>query len=243
MLVTTGADTAGPIAPILDAMGVPSRRNRPPMSSVWISIEVTLGVILLGGAALAGYAFVHRPWENRLDVAGFAAFPAVPNSRHWHLIADIGTLPVLLVGIALSIAFSVWRDRARALACLVGPIAAVLVTERIAKPLVGRVVTPFGGFSYPSGTVTAATALVVVVVLALPLMLRPFAAVAGLAVVAAVGCAVVALRWHFPTDAVGGALVGAGSVLFLDGLLHVPGLVRARYRHPDARRTKTFLAS
>jgi len=191
-------------------------------SAPWLGLELALGLALLGAAAVAGFAFVHRPWPNRLDVAGFAAFPAAPTSRRWHDIADIGTLPVLVAGIALSIVLSIWRDRARALACLVGPIAAVLVTERIAKPLVGRHVTPFGGFSYPSGTVTATAALITVATLASPRVLRPLVGVAGLGVIAAVSAAVIAMRWHFPTDALGGACIGVGSVLFLDALFHLP---------------------
>jgi membrane-associated phospholipid phosphatase len=206
-------------------MAPPDRARRAP-GAAWLGLELALGLALLGAAAVAGFAFVHRPWPNRLDVAGFAAFPADPTSRRWHDIADIGTLPVLVAGIALSIVLSVWRDRARALACLVGPIAAVLVTERIAKPLVGRHLTPFGGFSYPSGTVTAAAALVAVATIASPRLLRPLVAVAGLGVVTAVSAAVIAMRWHFPTDALGGACIGVGSVLFLDALFHLPSRLR-----------------
>lgn len=204
------------------------RRGRVRPSALLVALELAAGVALLGAAAVAGVAFVHRPWENRLDVWGFAAFPAEPHSRRWHLVADAGSLKVLLVGVAVAAALSVWRDRARALACLVGPPLAVIVTERIAKPLVGRHVTPFGGFSYPSGTTTAVTALVVAAVLALPWLIRPVAAVIGLALVGAVGCAVVALRWHFPTDALGGALVGAGSVLLVDGLFHAAARMMSR---------------
>lgn len=202
-----------------------------------MTVELVVGLALLGGAALAGIAFVHRPWENRLDVFGFAHLPAEPDSRRWHLIADLGSLPVLLVGIGAAALLAVWRDRARALACLVGPLVAVLVTERIAKPLVGRHVTPFGGFSYPSGTTTAATALAVVAVLVLPRLARPLGAVLALAVVVGVGCAVVALRWHFPTDAVGGALVGSGAVLLTDGAFHVvAALAAGRHRVVRTRR-------
>jgi membrane-associated phospholipid phosphatase len=30
------------------------------------------------------------------------------------------------------------------------------------------------------------------------------------------------LRWHYPTDALGGIGVGLGSVLVVDGLAHIP---------------------
>ncbi len=45
-----------------------------------------------------------------------------------------------------------------------------------------------------------------------------------------VSMAVVVLRWHYPTDALGGIGVGVGSVLVVDGLLHVPWAIAARFR-------------
>jgi membrane-associated phospholipid phosphatase len=33
---------------------------------------------------------------------------------------------------------------------------------------------------------------------------------------------VVVLRWHYPTDALGGIAVGAGAVLLIDSLVHLP---------------------
>lgn len=186
-----------------------------------LSAELATGALLLAAAGLAGLVFVHRPWPNRLDLAGFAAFPAEPGSRSWHEVADLGSLPVLLGGTTACALVALWRDRARALACLLGPAAAVLVTERIAKPLVGRHLSVLGGNSYPSGTVTAIAALAAVVVLVSPRLLRPLAAALGLVAILATDAAVVAMRWHFPTDAIGGMLVGVGTVLVVDAALHL----------------------
>jgi membrane-associated phospholipid phosphatase len=178
--------------------------------------------VLLTGAAIAGYALIRRPWANRLDHAGSAAFPLDPGAVLYRRIVEIGSLPFLLGGIALAIVLSIWRDWPRAVACVLGPLAAVITTEQVAKPLVGRHLSEFGGDSYPSGTVTAAAALVTVVTLAVPLLLRPVVGLGGLGVIGAVSVAVVVLGWHYPTDAIGGALVGVGSVLTLDALVHVP---------------------
>ena len=212
------------------------RSARPPRgtSGAALAGEFSLGVVLLGGAALAGYVLIRRPWANRLDAAGFAAFPANVHDGLYHEVVHIGSLPFLLGGIALAIVLSIWRDWPRSVACVIGPLAAVVITEQVAKPLVGRHLGPFGGDSYPSGTVTAAAALVTVVTLAAPIVLRPLVGLAGLMVIGAVGIAVVGLRWHFPTDAIGGALVGVGSVLTLDALVHVPGHWRRRSQHPVA---------
>lgn len=207
-----------------------SARLRPATRPGWLAAEIASGVVLLGAAALAGLLLVRRPWPNRLDVAGFALLPADPGSRLYNDIALAGSLRVLLAGVAVAALVSVWRDRARAIACLVGPVVAVLVTEWVAKPLVGRHLTVLGGNSYPSGTVTAATGVMLALALAAPRLLRPTLALAAVLVVVAVCAAVVAMRWHYPTDALGGICVGGGSMLLLDGLFHVPSALRARRR-------------
>jgi membrane-associated phospholipid phosphatase len=212
------------------AAGVPSQQASPSV----VAGEFALGVALLGLAAIAGYALIRRPWTNRLDAAGFAALPANPNDLLYHRIADIGSLPVLIGGIALAIVLSIWRDWPRAVACVLGPLAAVVTTEHIAKPLVGRHLVAFGGDSYPSGTVTAAAALVTVITLAAPVLLRPLVGLAGLAIIGAVSVAVIGMRWHFPSDAIGGACVGVGAVLTLDALVHLPR-TWATWRSPPAR--------
>ena len=198
--------------------------------------QLTAGIVLLAAAAAAGFVFVHRPWPNRLDAAGFAAFPAAPLSPGWHHLADLGSLPVLLGGMAAGFALTCWRDLARALACLAGPVLAVVVTERVAKPLVGRHLTVLGGSSFPSGTVTAVASLAAVAVLVAPGWTRLVAALPAAAAVLATSAAVVALRWHFPTDAVGGALVGLGTVLTVDAVAHLPGLARRRGARGRPRR-------
>jgi undecaprenyl-diphosphatase len=201
------------------------RHVRSPNPSLLVG-ELLLGITLLGGAAVAGYALTRRPGRNRIDVAGFAAFPANPTSAVYHRIAEIGSLPFLLGGIALAIALSIWRDWPRAVACAIGPVAAVVTTEQVAKPLVARHL--LAGNSYPSGTVTAAAALVTVITLAVPMILRPVVGLGGLGVIAAVSVAVVGMQWHYPTDAFGGACVGVGAVLTLDAIAHVPRCVAAQ---------------
>lgn len=196
-------------------------------------LELTAGIALLAAAALAGALFVRRPWENRLDVLGYNLIPERTTWRGYLDVADLGSTTVFLAGTAVLVMTVLWRDRARALACVVGPLVAVFVTEHVAKPLVARQGV-LGGDSYPSGTVTAVAALAMVLVLVSPTLLRPLSALAGAFVVFAVSVAVVGLRWHYATDTVGGALVGCGSVLTLDAAAHLPVLA---WRHlTDAAR-------
>jgi membrane-associated phospholipid phosphatase len=182
------------------------------------STEMLLGCLLLCAATLAGLVFVHRPWPNRVDVIGFRLLPADLSSRWAAEVAHLGSLTVLIAGAAtLCVVAALSRNWMRALSCLIAPIAAVLIVQTVAKPLVGRHLE--GALSYPSGTVTAVAALAAAAFLVVPWFARPFAAVAGGVAVAAVCAAVVVLRWHFPTDALGGACVGAGAVFAVDGVL------------------------
>ena len=98
---------------------------------------------------------------------------------------------------------------------VVGPLLAVLACEGL-KPLVGR--TFQGALTYPSGTVTAVTALVAVGVLATRGWWRWAALCIGSVIVVLIGVSVVALGWHFPTDSMAGAALGAGGVLLVDAV-------------------------
>ncbi len=182
-------------------------------------MEMLLGCSLLGAATLAGLVFVHRPWPNRVDAIGFRLLPADLPSRWAAGLAHLGSLTVLIAGTAvLCVVAAMSRNWMRALSCLIAPIAAVLIVQTVAKPLIGR---HFEGtsLSYPSGTVTAVAALAAAAFLVAPRFAKPLMAVAGGVVVVAVCAAVVVLRWHYPTDALGGVCVGAGAVFAVDGLL------------------------
>ena len=181
-------------------------------------MEMLLGCFLLGAATLAGLVFVHRPWPNRVDAIGLRLLPADLSSSWAADVAHLGSLTVLIAGAAvLCVVAALSGNFMRALACLIAPIAAVLIVQTVAKPLVGRHFE--GTLSYPSGTVTAVAALAAAAFLVVPRFAKPLVAVAGGAVVMAVCAAVVVLRWHYPSDALGGVCVGAGAVFAVDGLL------------------------
>jgi membrane-associated phospholipid phosphatase len=182
-------------------------------------MEILLGCFLLGAATLAGLVFVHRPWPNRVDAIGLRLLPADLSSRWAADATHLGSVTVLIAGVAvLCVVAAMSRNWMRALSCLIAPIAAVLIVQTVAKPLVGRHFESTSP-SYPSGTVTAVAALAAVAFLVVPWFAKPLVAVAGGVVVVAVCAAVVVLRWHYPTDALGGVCVGAGAVFAVDGLL------------------------
>jgi len=217
----------------LNGMASPRLRRGPAaVSLLWTVIEFVLSVALLGAAALAGLLLARRPGPNRVDAAGYFLVPSDPSSHLANELVKIGSLRVLLVGVGVILAVTLFRDWVRALACAVSPIAAVEVVERVAKPMVGREIGA-GSFTYPSGTVTAVAALAAAVFLVSPRLLRPLSAVAGALAVAGVGWAVLVLRWHYPTDVLGGIWVGGGAVFLIDSLAHLPWLVFARQRLVD----------
>lgn len=184
------------------------------------ALEVLLGAGLVGMAALAGLFLMHRPWPNDVDILGFRLLPADYAAGWAHDVTRLGSLPTLLVGALVLLVVGLLRDWIRGMACAAGPLVAALVVQDAAKPLVDRHLSTAGGASYPSGTVTVVTALSTAAVLVVPPLLRGLTLLVAVVAVAATCAAVVVLRWHFPTDALGGVCVGAGIVLLLDGLLH-----------------------
>jgi membrane-associated phospholipid phosphatase len=184
--------------------------------------ELGVGLVLLGIAALAGLAFVHRPWPNRLDLWGDRLLAAQPGSLWAHDFVTLGSLTVLIAGAVLVFFIGIRRDWVRAIACATAPVIAVLVVQEIAKPLVDRHNVLTGGLSYPSGTVAAVAALATALTLVIPAKARIPVALLGLLAIGGTGAAVIVLRWHYPTDALGGVAVGVGAVLVVDAVLHIP---------------------
>ena len=76
------------------------------------------------------------------------------------------------------------------------------------QPILGA--HQLGSIAFPSGHTTAATSIAVAFALVVPRRLQPAAAVLGAGLVFAVGCSVIVLNWHYPSDVLGGILVAAG---------------------------------
>jgi membrane-associated phospholipid phosphatase len=191
--------------------------------------ELVVGAGALAVAAVAGLAFVHRPWPNRVDTVGFRLLPSDSASRWAHDVVALGSLTALVVGVVGVFALGMVRDRVRAVACAAAPVLAVLIVQDLAKPLVGRHLGLTGPSSYPSGTVAAVASLATALTLVLPRVTRPIAALLGAATTALACAAVVVLRWHYPTDALGGVAVGFGAVLTVDALFHLPWALAGRH--------------
>ncbi len=115
-------------------------------------------------------------------------------------------------GLALvAIALSHGRKRvalAVALVLSLAPASAELLKPLLAHPHAEVVPLYIKGASWPSGHATAATALVWCVLLVAPSNLRRALAPVGLVLLGAVGCSLLILAWHMPSDVIGGYLLG-----------------------------------
>ena len=74
-----------------------------------------------------------------------------------------------------------------------------------------------GALCYPSGSTVGAAALATAAVLATPARGRVWTIMAGTVYALWVSVSVVALQWHYPTDALAGLAFGVGVVLLVDG--------------------------
>jgi membrane-associated phospholipid phosphatase len=188
----------------------------------WVLAASCLVLAILLGIALHD---VHGPTsiEARLfhhytgfdhELHGLSIRPA----KRWLLALSVAFgEPVVFVSslVALGAVAAVHRRARAAVAAAVAPVIAVLLTDHVGKPITQRLHE--AASSYPSGHSTAAAALA----LTAWLMVRhvtgaaPDRALTALlvAIPVATGVGVVLLHWHYPTDAIGGWAVGAGTVL------------------------------
>jgi len=84
---------------------------------------------------------------------------------------------------------------------------------------------------WPSGTMAAVTAVVTAVILVTRGKGRALAVVIGAAAVVFEAIGLVAYRWHYLTDVLGGVVLGVACVLLADAVLH-------RWRRPGRRRPR-----
>jgi membrane-associated phospholipid phosphatase len=91
----------------------------------------------------------------------------------------------------------------------VAPGAAELLKPLLAHPHDSVGWQWVGPASWPSGHATAAMTLVLCALLVAPHRMRPLVAALGCAVAVAVGCSLLILAWHMPSDVLGGYLLAA----------------------------------
>jgi undecaprenyl-diphosphatase len=143
------------------------------------------------------------------------------------------------------VALAVSRARPRvalAVALVLGlaPLSAELLKPLVAHPHLQIAPVYITSSSWPSGHATAVTALVWCAALVAPPAHRRAVVKAGVLLVLAVGCSLLILAWHMPSDVIGGYLLGmlwaALAVAALRAVGPRGGLrPRARRSRPRAR--------
>jgi membrane-associated phospholipid phosphatase len=125
-------------------------------------------------------------------------------------------LPLLLM-LALACAIALWRRRPIDALAAVTVVAGASLTTQLLKvllahpryqPLLGE--HQLSAIAFPSGHATAAASIAIAFAFVSPPRMRPAVLAAGACMVAAVGLSVLVLRWHFPSDVLGGILVACG---------------------------------
>ena len=185
---------------------------RLPAAAIVAACVVTTAVlgIWLGHGA-------HTDWADTVvDARVKAILPG--NVKLLEALARPGGLHAIIGMTAVLVLVCLLRRRYRGAALLAISIpAAAVITERLLKPLVGR--TALGFLSFPSGHATGTFALATAIMVLLAgaprasRAVRFAAAVIAYAVASVVAAAMIALGFHYFTDAVAGAAVGTGSVL------------------------------
>jgi membrane-associated phospholipid phosphatase len=153
--------------------------------------------------------------------------------RSWSDFADVLGTPTLIVVFVVCLGIG----QAKGAVLRVGlyslvAVAAIVISDHVAKPLVDR--TYYGELTFPSGHVTAASAAAFAMWLALfPLLgrrARTIVLIVGVAWVLLISVAVVAGLWHTPLDVVGAVLLAVGVVAAGASLLESPGIRGAVFK-------------
>jgi len=181
-----------------------------------------LAAVCVTVTAVLALSVPHRARAGWLDTALDPQIQAGLGRYPWLLtvLPELGNkVPVALMTGTLLVACLVTRRwRGAALAGIAVPASGV-ITEKVLKPLTGQISD--GWHSFPSGHATGMFALAAICAVLLvgpsrprlPAAVRLFLVLAAVLVAGAVSAAMVALASHQFTDAIGGAAVGAATVL------------------------------
>ncbi len=168
------------------------------MAATWTLAELVPAVHLRDAVLLNDFVRLNRP---HVDVLA---------NDLLHLLDPL----LYTVWALLLVAVALLRRRPRvALAVAVVAPAAPGLAELL-KPLLAHTHDSVGWAwvgpaSWPSGHATAAMTLVLCALLVTAHRLRPLVAALGCAVAVAVGCSLLILAWHMPSDVLGGYLLAA----------------------------------
>lgn len=185
-------------------------------------------VVAFWGLLVLAYHVGPTRW---LDAAALHGFAAINGPRVENVATTIAhlcnPLPYALASAAL-IVLAIGFRGLRTAAFVGFMIAAANATSQLLKPALAFHrelwnsewhTNNIADAAYPSGHATAAMAISLGLLMIVPRAYRPLTALVGVAFTIAVSFSVLILRWHFPSDIVGGYLVATVFGLFTVGVL------------------------
>jgi len=198
--------------------------RRPPLLLAAACGCAALFLVLL----LAAYGSDAAREADATSLLGFVAVESNGGSLP-DLLAHFGDPGAVIVIGALLAGIAALRGRPRVAAAIVLLIGITSVSSQVLKTVLAypRYEGMIGGAhvapeAFPSGHSTAAMAIALCLVLAAPARVRPLAALVGAGFALGVAFSVIALGWHFPSDAVGGFLLASGwALLLMAGLAYL----------------------
>lgn len=188
------------------------------LSAVYVALLACLAVCTGAGQAidtLIMYAFQTHTWIPALAAA---------------LLDGLVSIPALIFVSALILISILWRKR---FALLMRVSLVLLVANGITQLLKVILTRPDLGIghtlanSFPSGHVTLATSVALVLIDSIPLRWRATATAVSWLVISSVSLAVLTLGWHRLSDVLGGILIATATALLL---LPAEWRRRSRYR-------------
>ncbi len=168
------------------------------MAATWVLAELVPAVHLRDAVFLNDFTKLSRP---RVDVLANGLL---------HLLDPL----LYTVWALLLVVVALLRRRPRVALAIAVVLPAAPGIAEVLKPLLAHPHDSVGpqlisSASWPSGHATAAMTLVLCALLVAPYGLRPLVAALGGAFAVAVGCSLLILAWHMPSDVLGGYLLAA----------------------------------
>jgi membrane-associated phospholipid phosphatase len=166
------------------------------LALTWTLLDLIPGAQFRDALALRDFTLLSRPHVDTVA----------------NLLVHMFEPAVLVFWTIALVAVAIARGRPRvALAVMavmgLAPATADLLKPMLAHPHLRVGAAHVGAASWPSGHSTAALALVLCAVLVAPARLRPVLAAVGGVLAVAVGCSLLILAWHMPSDVLGGYLL------------------------------------
>lgn len=188
-----------------------ARSVKAPLAA-WIACACAL--VLL---ALVAYGIDAAQRADATLLAKFISHDGSNAGSLAHVLVHFGDPLPLLAMLAGACGIALLRGRPLDAVAAVVVVAGANLTTQVLKvalahprfqPVLGW--DQLGAVAFPSGHATAAASIAIAYLFVVPPEFRAFTAFAGACLVAAVGCSVMILAWHFPSDVLGGILVASG---------------------------------